>query len=219
MKYRLPLALFLLIVVPVRLFAQAPAATSPVEAGRYYSPQGVFSVSVPVLQELGGQIDETEFVVTFRDNFSVHASIACFPMDSTQLWENETRGRRDYLIWFFSNIVQADFRSRFPGASIESAKFLPGVQDGALLIYNLLPGGTMFANRIHLFGNEPPALAKRGNLLFVRDEHVYVLSIELAEKVLEQYISTRTVEEEDQILQERLFALLNRMAFKTPAAK
>lgn len=198
---------------PLLLSAQPTTTLGRLEGGQYISPTGAFRVTVPVLPELGGAIDETENVVTFQDQFNVHASIACFPMDATQRWENETRGRRDYLIWFFDNFVQADFQARFPGSRIESAKFLHGVEGGALLAYNLLPGGSMFEDRVILTGNEPMPIAKRGNLLLVHDRHVYVLSIELAEKVVERSTYNKTTEEEDELLRRRLLELLNKIQF------
>ncbi|HEY0967144.1 MAG TPA: hypothetical protein VGD88_07145 [Opitutaceae bacterium] len=196
--------------------AQSTTLGERTAGGRYRPPSGVYSVAIPVLPELGGQVDETEFVVTFRDAFTMHASIACFPMDATQRWENETRGRRDYLIWFFTNFVQGDFQQRFPGAAVESARFIPSVQDGALLTYMLLPGGTMFVERLAMASGEAPPVAKRGNLLFVRGGHIYVLSIELAEKVLERRTFNKTVAEEDAMLEARLSDLLAKMEF-TPA--
>lgn len=197
------------------LCAQTDRAGGRIENGRYHSPTGLFSVAIPVRPELGGTLDETPFVVTFKDAFTVHASIACFPMDATQRWENDTRGRKDYLVWFFANFVQSDFQSRFPGARIESASFLPGVQDGSLLTYNLLPGGTMFADRLLFQRPDDPPVAKRGNLLFVFNNHVFVLSIELAEKVIEGAAYKKTVEEQDEILRKRLLDLLQRMEFTT----
>ena len=193
--------------------AQAASLGQRTSDGRYRPQSGVYTVSIPVLPELGGQIEETEYVVTFRDAFTLHASIACFPMDATQRWENETRGRRDYLVWFFTTFVQGDFQQRFPGATVESAKFMAGVQDGALLTFMLLPGGTMFGERIGLATGEPPPVAKRGNLLFVRGGHIYVLSIELAEKVLERSIFNKTVAEEDAMLEARLADLLAKIEF------
>lgn len=212
LRMTLALALAGLAVVPA-LPAQIKPIGERVVDGRYHSPEGTYSVAIPVLPELGGRVDESEYVVTFQDSFTLHASIACFPMDATQRWENETRGRRDYLVWFFGSFVQGDFETRFPGSHIESAKFLQGVQDGALLVYNLLPGGTMFPERAAFIAGEDIPVAKRGNLLFVRNNHVYVLSIELAEKVIERRTYGKTIEEEDQILQTRLMDLLNKMSF------
>jgi hypothetical protein len=192
---------------------RAPLLVGRVEGTRYFSPTGEFSITIPVLPELGGMLSDTESVVTFQDAFSLHASIACFRMDATQRWENETRGRREYLVWFFGNFVQSDFRERFPGAEIESAKFFNTFLGGSLLVYNLLPGGSMFEHRVALLSGEVRPVAKRGNLLFVHDDHVYVLSTELAERVVEGRSYQRTTEEQNEILQKRLFDLVARMTF------
>ncbi len=214
MNFRAFLTALLICILPASLLGQSGNLSGRIEDGRYYAPNGIYSIRIPVLPELGGTMSESEFVVTFQDAFTVHASVACFPMDATQRWESETRGRRDYLIWFFSNFIQADLQNQFPGTRVESAKLLHGIHDGALLTYNLLPGGTMFGDRIDLLVGEPLPVAKRGNLLFVHNNHVFVLSIELAEKVLERRTSTRTVEEEDTLLSQRLYDLLARIELK-----
>ncbi|HRE07299.1 MAG TPA: hypothetical protein PKX00_16915, partial [Opitutaceae bacterium] len=140
-------------------------------------------------------------------------------MDATQRWEHETRGRRDYLVWFFTNFVQADFQSRFTGSKVESAKFIPAMEGGALLCFNLLPGGTMFADRPSFSTTDDVFVAKRGNLLFLRDGFVYVLSIELAERALERRTYDKTVEQEDELLRKRLMEMLGRITFLTQSAE
>lgn len=176
-------------------------------------------MTIPVLPELGGSISDTENVVTFDDDFSTSVSVAAFAQDTTQRWENETRGRQDYLVYFFRTYVMPDFQQRAPGARIESAGFLPGIQDGALIVYTLLPGGSMFADRISLTGEPDPSLvAKRGNLLFVKNAHVFVISTELAERVLEHSIYHKTTAEEDALLRTRLLNLLDSMKLFSPPA-
>ena len=218
------LLLALAVTSPLTANAQslmdAPPLEGRVEGRMYHSPRGSYSVQIPVLAELGGTIVDTETVVTFQDSLSVHASIACFAMDATQRWENETRGRKDYLIWFFTHFVQLDFQQRFPGSQAQpNAKFLPTVQDGALLTYNLLPGGSMFADRLILTSGEEQPVAKRGNLLFVKNENIYILSIELAERVLDRTTWDKTTEQEDEVLRKRLLDLLGKMQFPEPPAK
>jgi hypothetical protein len=191
-----------------------------IQGDKYVSPTGAFSVTIPVLPELGGSISDTDNVVSFQDAYTTHQSIACFKMDATQHREEETRGRKEYLIWFFTNFVQADFQQRYPGASIESAHFLHNVQSGTLLTYNLLPGGSMFALKAEGFGKDHSPLAKRGNLVFIQNDFVYVISIELVEKALERSSFTKTVAEEDAILRTRLLKFLDKITFpvSTPAA-
>ena len=216
--FRLPLAL---VFASLALTARGqdtppppPAATliGKVEGRTYVSPTGQFKVTIPVLPELGGDITDTPNVVTFQDDFNVHVSIAAFPQDATQRWEMSTRGLKDYLIYFFSNFVFADFKQNFEGVQIESAKFVPGMLEGALMANLLVPGGTMFAGRIaKLDTSERVPVAKRGNLLFVRNGHIFVISTELAERVIEGTFYKKTTAEEDEILTQRLNDIVGKM--------
>jgi hypothetical protein len=213
----LPLLSGLLCAQPVQ--PPAPTLNGRVEGKTYFGPTGTYRITIPVLPELGGTVNDTENVVTFEDQFNVHISIAAFAQDATQRWELSTRGIKDYLLFFFGEFVVADFQRMIPGASIESATFLPKTQGGALLAYTLLPGGSMFADRPGLSETAREKAAKRGNLLFVRDGFIYVISTELAERIIEGSSYDKTTEQEDQILKDRLFEILSRMTFIKPAAK
>lgn len=204
-------ALVLSALAPQRAAAQL---AGKVEGRMYVSPTGTFKIQIPVLPELGGDITDTPNVVTFQDDFNVHVSIAAFPQDATQRWELTTRGMKDYLVYFFSNFVLSDFREAFDGVQIESAKFVPGTLEGSLITYILIPGGTMFPDR----APQPDATAKRGNLLFVRNGHIFVVSTELAEKVISGKLHTKTTAEEDEILRIRLMDVIAKMEFAKPPA-
>jgi hypothetical protein len=190
-----------------------------VEGKTYVSPTGAFKVLVPVLPELGGDITDTPNVVTFQDDFNVHVSIAAFPQDATQRWELSTRGVKDYLIYFFSNFVLADFKQTFERVQMESAKFLPSMLEGSLLTYLLVPGGTMFPERVPQVTADRLPVAKRGNLLFVKNGHVFVISIELAERVIEGKSYSKTTAEEDEILRDRLNGIVGKITFAKPPAE
>jgi hypothetical protein len=204
-------------------FAAEPeraALQGTVEGRVYASPTGAFKITIPVLPELGGSITDTPNVVTFEDDFNVHVSIAAFPQDATQRWELNTRGLKDYLVYFFGGFVLADFKQSFEGVRVESAKFLPSTLDGALLAYILIPGGTMFGEKVPKIGDDGhPPIAKRGNLLFVKNGHIFVISIELAEKVIEGKSYNHTVAEEDETLRQRLFDVVNKIQFAKPAGQ
>lgn len=197
--------------------AAGPGLVGKIEGRHYVSPTGQFKVVIPVLPELGGDITDTPNVVTFQDDFNVHVSIATFPQDATQRWELSTRGLKDYLIYFFSNFVLADFKQTFEGVQIESAKFLPSTLEGSLLTYILIPGGTMFADRIPQVSLGRPIVAKHGNLLFVRNGHIYVISTELAERVVEGKAYDKSTADEDEILRNRLTDIVSKIQFTKPA--
>lgn len=217
--FRLFLAAFLL--PAASLSAQSGSGRDlfgHVEGKTYVSPTGAFKVTIPVLPELGGRVIDTENVVTFQDDFNVLCTIAAFPMDATQRWEYSTRGLKDYLAYFFANYVMPDFQQTFSGARAESAKFVPSVAEGSLLVYTLLPGGSMFAHKLtFLSPDERLPDAKRGNLVFVRNGWIFVMSVELAERILERSNYHKTTAEEDEILRHRLIELLGKIQF-TPTA-
>lgn len=215
---RLPLSLVLPLLVGVPALSAQSVAPGPligtIENRTYVSPTGTFRIAIPVLPELGGRITDTDNVVIFQDDFNVLCTIAAFPMDATQRWEHSTRGAKDYLAYFFANFVMPDMQNAFRGARVESAKYTPSVAGGALLTYVLLPGGSMFAQKLAFVDpNAPPPEAKRGNMVFVRNDWVYVLSIELAEHVLEGSSYKKTPEQEDDILRERLIDLYHKISF------
>ena len=212
--------LAVLAVIGATVTAQAQGLQGKVEGKVYISPTGLFKVVIPVLPELGGDITDTPNVVTFQDDFNVHVSIAAFPQDATQRWEMSTRGLKDYLIYFFSNFVLSDFRQTFEGVQIESAKFVPGTLEGSLLTYLMVPGGTMFADRVPQLSGTRVPVAKRGNLLFVRSGHIFVISTELAERVIEGKSYSKTTAEEDEILRNRLLDIVSKISFaKLPATE
>jgi hypothetical protein len=62
-----------------------------------------------------------------------------------------------------------------------------------------------------------PAVAKRGNLLFVRNGFTFVISTELSEKVTEGSQWKSTPQEENQILRSRLVDIIKKMVFIKPA--
>ena len=184
----------------------------------YVSPTGEYRIPAPVLLELGGVITDTKNVVTFSDSYNTHISIACFPMDASQKWELDTRGRRDYLLYFFNDVVLPDFQNRFPGSNIESARFLPELLDGALITYALLPGGSFFEDKNRVLDAPPehPVTAKRGTLLFVRNRHIYIVSTELAERATQRRTYRQTPERENALLSTRLTELAGRLIFTAP---
>lgn len=205
----LPRLVLLLVPLSVPVFGQyedAPLA-GRVVGEHYQSATGAFRMRIPVLPVLGGRILDTPNVVTFEDDFTTRLSVACFALDLPQKWELESRGRQAYLRYFFTTFVQPDFARRFPAMTIEAYRFLPGVQEGALAVFALLPGGSYFDGYNELDPANPtlpPAVAKRGTLLFVQQGHTYVLSTELAERVTQPSTFRLTAEEENDLLAQRL---------------
>jgi hypothetical protein len=212
---------FALLTSAVVLRAQdAPQLHGRIEGRTYVSPTGAFKVIIPVLPELGGEITDTPNVVTFQDDYNVHVSIAVFTQDATQRWEMSTRGTKDYLAYFFANYVLPDFRQTFQGVQAETATYVPSLMNGSLLAYILIPGGSMFMDRVPQLGpSDKLPVAKRGNLVFVRSGDIFVISTELAERVIEGKAYSKTPAEEDKILRQRLEDIVSKITFLKPETK
>jgi hypothetical protein len=203
--------------------AQGPPPPPPIigqiQGKTYISPTGAFKVPIPVLPELGGFVTDTPNVVTFQDAFTTHISIAAFPLTDYQRWELETKGAKDFLHAFFVQYVLPDFQRSFPKIQVNtSAIYIPSMYDGAFLVYILLPGGSMFSRSdFQLSLDAKPPVAKRGNLLFVRNGYVYVISTELAERVTEGTAYKGTDAEENSTLRQRLIDIARQIDFTKPA--
>jgi hypothetical protein len=189
-----------------------------VDDGVYTSPTGTFKIAIPVLPELGGATHDTKNVVTFRDSFGLQISIGAFLNDATLKWQLSTRGTKDYLIYFFSNFVLPDFRKFCPGTQMESAGYSTDLMDGSLFTYILLPGGSVFGEQLAFAPAGDPPVAKRGNMLFVKNGVTYVISTELSERVTEGGRFKKTPDEENKILRKRLQNIATNMTLIAPAA-
>jgi hypothetical protein len=183
----------------------------------YTANEGRFRVAVPVLAELGGRVFDTENVVTFTDDVSTHVSIAAFPLDMSNKWELETRGLRDFLVYFYTEHVLRNFEQRFSGTATERSLFTPELRGGALLVFTLLPGGSAFQGKTPVVDQSAvPPVAKRGTLLFVERETIFIVSSELAERVTQRSAFQKTADEENEILRARLVELANRLQIPAP---
>ena len=71
----LPAAL-LLLTTGIAQDVNLPGLNGKLTDGVYTCPGAIYRVPVPVIPELGGQIHDTENVVTFDDDLTTHVSIA-----------------------------------------------------------------------------------------------------------------------------------------------
>ena len=129
----------------------------------------------------------------------------------------DTGTKKDFLSWFYAQQIQAEYQRSYPGAKTEAARFIPGLQDGTLFATILLPQGSAFRDLLFLNENEQEPAAKRGSLIFVKNDRIFMITTELSDRILKRDTFKKTSEEEDTILRQRLTELLGRMTF--PNAK
>lgn len=203
---------------PVPTAAAAENATTSklagrLEDGRYHAPADAYSVSVPVLRGAETAVMDNGEIVVFKDKVSTLLTIAAFPLPPFAKWEHDTTPARDYLIAFFRDNILRDYNNEFPGSTIESARFIPEFQGGALVAFTLLPGGSAFSPTAARPPTAPAPVAKRGHIVFVRDDRVFVIATELAERITRAETFNLAPAEEDRILFDRLIAVLGTTRF------
>jgi hypothetical protein len=206
----------ILALAPVAVPAQETAPLAGrIKGSTYIAATGAFSIVIPVDQALGGKVSDTQFMVVFQDAFNTYITIVGRPLDATERWELSTQGTKAYLTNFLKSTLLPEFRRANKDTKVESVLFAPTMFDGSVVVYLLLPGGSMFASQ-HTFGEIEghPPVAKRGNLVFIKNGFIYVISTELAEKVTEGSAYTKTTKEEDVLLRERLSDIVNDMVFQ-----
>jgi len=158
-------------------------------------------------------VTDTDKVVTFHDDFGLQITVGVFAQDASLRWEYSTRGPRDYMIYFFTNFVLTDFKHFCPATRVETAGFSPDFLGGALFTYLLLPGGSMFAEHAEFGKADDAPVAKRGNLVFVKNGYTFVISSELSERVTQGSRFGKSPAEENQILRSRLIGVTKKIQF------
>jgi hypothetical protein len=185
----------------------------------YTSPGGHYRMPIPVLPELGGAVEDSSTVADFRDGYGTHVLVATLPMEPALRARLDTSNKKDFLTWFYGQQIQAEYQRSYPGAKTEAARFIPALQDGTLFITILLPQGSAFRDVLFLNEGEAEPDAKRGSLIFIKNDRIFMLTTELYERILKRDTFKKTAEEEDAILRQRLMDLLGKMTFPstTPA--
>jgi hypothetical protein len=181
----------------------------------------LFSIPVPVLQELGGKIVDTDLYATFEDDYTTHITVGVVQMDATLRWELGTMEKKDFLVRAFGSLVLPQLKAACPMTRDDSVRLLPKFKDGALLVCTLHPGITHFSSRIALFGgaDDNAPTARRGTLMFTQGDYMVIISSELGERATERSAYTRTDAQEQELLKERLVNLAKGLKLNVPVSQ
>jgi len=193
-------------------------ARPEVPSNIYYSPSGLFSMPIPVLAELGGNISDSKNYVIFSDPISTHITVGIIEMDASARFERSTLTTAEFLRGTFEKLVLPQFLTTAPATRTDSVLLLPKVESGTLYVGSLHPGTSQFMGRTGLLGDnyDHAPTARRGTLLFVKGNYFVIISSELAEKATERSAFKLTADQENELIRERLLAILHRIRFTIP---
>lgn len=193
-------------------------ARQAVPANIYYSPSGLFSMPIPVLPELGGNISDSKNYVIFSDPISTHITVGVIEMDASARFERSTMTTAEFLRGTFEKMVLPQFLTTSPATRTDTVLLLPKIEAGTLYVGSIHPGTSQFIGRTSLLGDnyDKAPTARRGTLLFAKGDYFVIISSELAEKATERSAFKLTPEQENELIRERLLAILHRIRFTIP---
>lgn len=142
----------------------------------YESPEGNFSVPVPVDPQKGGTINEQEGMVGFCDDFGRLLRIDYYPFSAEEADNLERIGQEDYLSSFLlGNYVAQGILANIPNSKVEHKEYLEDALEGAYFVVVDMPQGSTISKQ----KDDESSVrldALRGLLAFTVEDFLYVIS-------------------------------------------
>lgn len=142
----------------------------------YESPEGNFTVPIPVTPDRSGKIQTAEGMVGFSDDYGTLLRIDYYLIPPSQRDEIEIAGREQYFesVLLDKYIPQA-IVSNLSSASVEYTEFLASEMQGAFFALVNMPGGSTISKQEN--NGHPQRLdAYRGIIAFQQQNFIYIVT-------------------------------------------
>jgi hypothetical protein len=142
----------------------------------YESPEGNFTVAIPVTPDAGGKIQSSEGIVGFSDEYGTLLRIDYYLIPPEQRSEIDIVGRQQYFesILLDKYIPQA-IVANLPTSSVEYTEFLASEMQGAYFALVNMPGGSTISKQEN--NGHPQRLnAYRGIIAFQQQDYIYIVT-------------------------------------------
>lgn len=142
----------------------------------YSSPEGNFTVSIPVTPDAGGKIQTAEGMVSFSDDYGTLLRIDYYLIPPSQRAEIDYSVREQYfesvlLNKYIPQAIVANLSSAF----VEYTEFLPNEMQGAYFALVNMPGGCTISKQEN--NGHPQRLdAFRGIIAFQQHDFIYIVT-------------------------------------------
>ena len=188
-------------------YSEEDVEESDVEGDLYVSPEGNFSVSIPVDEQRGGRIDEEEGSVAFSDDFGVLLKIDYFPIAGEVEETIESVGEEAYLKSFLDNFVSQAILTNIANSKLLHTEYLED-EEAYFAVVDLPAGATMSVQK-----NQGPATrldAYRGLLAFIADDFCYTVS---CQRIYQEGDELGSLESEAEGILNKIFEFIETIEF------
>ncbi|MEG4818245.1 tellurite resistance TerB family protein [Microcoleus sp. K5-D4] len=176
-------------------------------AAWYVSPEGNFSVPIPVDEERGGKIDDQEGCVAFSDDFGVLLKIDYFAVAGEVEKTIESVGEEAYLKSFLDNFVSQAILANVANSKLLHAEYLED-EEAYFVVLDLPAGATISVQE-----NEGPLTrldAYRGLLAFIADDFCYTVS---CQRIYHEGDELGSLESEVEGIMNKIFEFIETIEF------
>lgn len=190
---------------------EAEEEESDLDGPLYVSPEGNFSVPLPVDEQRGGKIDEEEGCVTFSDDFGVLLKIDYFSIAGEEEAEIESVGEEAYLKSFLDNFISPAILDNVPNSKLLHAEYLED-EEAYFSVFDLPAGATLKVQE-----NDGPLTrmdSYRGLMAFIADDFCYTVS---CQRIYQEGNELGSLESEAEAIMNNIFAFIETIEFSAVA--
>jgi len=191
----------------IAAYSQAEGEESDVDGELYVSPEGNFSVPIPVDEQQGGRIDEEEGCVAFSDDFGVLLKIDYFPIAGEVEETIESVGEEAYLKSFLDNFVSPAIVTNVANSKLLHAEYLED-EEAYFAVFDLPAGATLSVQE-----NDGPVTrldAYRGLMAFIADDFCYTVS---CQRIYQEGDELGSLESEVEGIMNKIFEFIETIEF------
>ena len=191
----------------IAAYSEVEGEQSDLEGAWYVSPEGNFSVPVPVDDQRGGKIDDQEGCVAFSDDFGVLLKIDYFPVLGEVEETIESVGEEGYLKSFLDNFVSQAILANVPNSKLLHAEYLED-EEAYFVVLDLPAGATLSVQK-----NEGPLTrldAYRGLMAFIADDFCYTVS---CQRIYQEGDELGSLESEVEGIMNKIFEFIETIEF------
>lgn len=195
----------------IAAYSELEGEESDVDGELYVSPEGNFSLPIPVDEQRGGRIDEEEGSVAFSDDFGVLLKIDYFPISGEVEAEIESVGEEAYLKYFLDNFICQAILTNVPNSRLLHAEYLED-EEAYFAVFDL-PGGATISVKEN--GGPLTRLdAYRGIMAFIADDFCYTVS---CQRIYQEGNELGSLESEAEGIMNNIFAFIETIEFSAVA--
>jgi hypothetical protein len=188
-------------------YSEVEGEESDFDGAWYVSPEGNFSVPIPVDEQRGGKIDEQESCVAFSDDFGVLLKIDYFPVAGEVEETIESVGEETYLKSFLDNFVSQAILANVANSKLLHAEYLED-EEAYFVVLDLPAGATISVQAND--GSLTRLDAYRGLMAFIADDFCYTVS---CQRIYQEGDELGSLESEVEGIMNKIFEFIETIEF------